>query len=116
MSNKKNKKQNKELENKCICNDEVCDCMNDDLLNVKHTCDEDVCECNNIELEDEDSFEDLTDVNFSGTYTVNFDGLYDEIDSLDDSHELDTKKLALVGLGALLAGGAICYAIKKKKK
>lgn len=97
MSNKNNKKHDELLDKKCGCNKEICD-------------------CENLEVEEEDSFEDLITDDFSGTYTVSFDGLYDEVDSLEDECELDTKKLALVGLGALLVGGALCYAVKKKNK
>lgn len=97
MSNKNNKKHDELLDKKCGCNKEV--------YNYK-----------NLEIKEEDSFEDLISDDFSGTYTVSFDGLYDEVDSLEDKHRLDVKKLALVGLGILLTGGALCYTVKKKNK
>lgn len=104
-----NNKKNEELLDKkcnCECGDD-CSCYEGEC-----NCDEN-CSCTeNLN----DILENATEEEFCGTYTVDFDCPFDELEDIDCCYELDGKKLALIGLGAALAGGAICYAVKKKKK
>lgn len=113
MSNKESENLNEiDATNECNCNEEICECNKDvwDCTEINPTneekcfyCDREDCECEEGE--------------FTGTYTVNFDGLCDELEECECSNcDIDTKKLVLIGAGALLAGGALCYAFKKKKR
>lgn len=121
MSNKEFEKIDETIDttNICECNEETCNC-NEEICE----CGEEACDCteNNSLSEGECFYCDREDCNceegeFTGTYTVNFDGLCEELDECEYGNcEIDTKKLALIGAGALLAGGALCYVFKKKKK
>lgn len=62
----------------------------------------------------------IEDDGFVGTYTDNvndeeFDKLFN-FNNEDEECEMDKKAIALIGVSALLASGALCYAFKKSKK